>query len=85
MNTKYISSSELKTFEFSRERSTSENVYVFNLRDEIHLVFTEKKSKFSFLFYTIHGHFPIHKAGGENENNNNNNKKKKKKKKKKKT
>ena len=23
------------------------------------------KKKF-FLFYTIHGHFPIHKAGGEN-------------------
>ena len=74
MNTKYISSSKLKT-EFSRVRSTSENFYVFNSRDEIYLVFTEK-SKFSFLFYTIHGHFPIHKAGGENE------KKKKKKKKK---
>ena len=52
MNTKYISSSELKTSEFSR--------------DEIYLVFTEKKEKIFFLFYTIHGHFPIHKAGGEN-------------------
>ena len=77
MNTKYISSSKLKTSEFSRVRSTSENFYVFNSRDEIYLVFTEKKQIF-FLFYTIHGHFPIHKAGGENE------KKKKKKKKKKK-
>ena len=65
VNTKYISSSELKTSEFSRVRSTSENYYVFNSRDEIYLVFTEKKQIF-FLFYTIHGHFPIHKAGGIN-------------------
>ena len=65
VNTKYISSSELKTSEFSRVRSTSENCYVFNSRDEIYLVFTDKKQIF-FLFYTIHGHFPIHKAGGEN-------------------
>ena len=65
MNTKYISSSELKTSEFSRVCSTSENFDVFNSRDEIDLVFTEK-SKFSFLFYTIHGYFPIHKAGGDN-------------------
>ena len=43
MNTKYISSSELKTSEFSRVRSTSENFYVFNSRDDIYLAFTEKK------------------------------------------
>ena len=43
----------------------SENFYVFNSRDEIQLVFTEKRLIF-FLFYTIHGHFPIHKEGGEN-------------------
>ena len=43
VNTKYISSSELKTSEFSRVRSTSENFYVVNSRDEIYLVFTEKK------------------------------------------
>ena len=43
----------------------SENFYVFNSRDEIYLVFTEKK-QILFLFYTIHGHFSIHKAGGEN-------------------
>ena len=55
VNTKYISSSELKTSEFSRVRSTSENFYVFTSRDEIYLVFTEKKQIF-FLFYTIHGH-----------------------------
>ena len=65
VNTKYISSSELKTSEFSRVRSTSENFYVFNSRDEIYLVFTEKKQIF-FLFYTIHGHFPIYEACGEN-------------------
>ena len=43
VNTKNISSSELKTSEFSRVRSTSENSDVFNSRDEIFLVFTEKK------------------------------------------
>ena len=53
VNTKYISSSELKTSEFSRVRR------VFNSR--------EKKSKFS--FYFIQGHFPIHKAGGEKAKN----------------
>ena len=65
VNTKYISSSELKTSEFSRVRSRSENYYVFNSRDEIYLVFTEKKQIF-FLFYTMHRHFPMHKVGGEN-------------------
>ena len=64
--TKYISSCELKTLEFSRVRSTSENFYVFNSRDETYLVFTEKKKQIFFLFYTIDGHFPINKAGGEN-------------------
>ena len=62
---KYISSSKLKTSEFSRVRSTSENYYVFNSRDEIYLVFTEKKQIF-FLFYTMHRYFPMHKVGGEN-------------------
>ena len=66
MNTKYISSSELKTSELSRVRSTSEKFYVFNSRVEIYLVFTEKKKQIFFLFPTIQGHFPIHKAGGEN-------------------
>ena len=59
VNTKYISSSEFKTSEFSHECA------VFNSRDGIYLVFTENKRIF-FLFYTIHGHFPIRKAGGEN-------------------
>ena len=65
MNSKYISSSELKTSKFSRVRSTSENLDVFNSLDEIYLVFTDKKY-FFFLFITIQWHFPIHKAGGEN-------------------
>ena len=57
-NTKYISSSELKTSEFSRVRSTSENFYVFNSRDEIYLVFTKKKNnKFSFYFIQYTGIF----------------------------
>ena len=43
VNTKYISSSALKTSEFSQEHSTFENFYVFNSRDDIYLVFTEKK------------------------------------------
>ena len=53
MNTKYISLSVLKTSEYSRVRSTSENSYVFNSQDEIYLVFTEK-SKFFFVSYTFH-------------------------------
>ena len=55
VNTKYISSSVLKTSEFSRVRSTSENFDVFNYRDEIYLVFTEKKVNFLFilLFFTF--------------------------------
>ena len=43
VNTKYISSSELKTSKFSRVRSTSENLDVFKSQDEIYLVFTDKK------------------------------------------
>ena len=43
VNTKYISSSELKTSKFSRVRSTSENLDVFMSRDVIYLVFTDKK------------------------------------------
>ena len=66
MNTKYISSTALKISEFSRVRSKSEHFDVFNSRDEIYLVFTEEKKQNFFLFYTIHGHFPIHKAGSEN-------------------
>ena len=57
VNTKYISSSELKTSEFSRVRSTSENFCVFNSRDEIYLVFTEKKQMFFFYFIQYMGIF----------------------------
>ena len=53
VNTKYISSSELKILMFS----THEMKYIW---------YSPKKKQIFFLFYTIHGHFPIHKAGGEN-------------------
>ena len=43
VNTKYISSSEVKNQYFSRVRSTSENADIFTARDEIYLVFAEKK------------------------------------------
>ena len=43
VNTKCISSSELKTSKFSRVRSTSKNLDVFKSRDEIYLVFTDNK------------------------------------------
>ena len=42
VNTKYISSSVLKTSELSQVHSTSENFDVFNPQDDIYLVFTEK-------------------------------------------
>ena len=43
VNTNYIASSVLKTSEFSRVCSTSENSDVFNSQDEIYLVFTKTK------------------------------------------
>ena len=52
VNTKYISSSVLKTSEFSWVRSTNENFDVFNSRDEIYLVFT-KKVNFLFILYFL--------------------------------
>ena len=41
--TKYISSNVLKISAISRARSTSEIADIFNTRDEIFLVFTEKR------------------------------------------
>ena len=69
VNTKYISWSMLKTFEFSWVRSTSENFDVFNSRDEIYLVFSEKKLIFFLLytFYRLHAmSSPTEKGGAEN-------------------
>ena len=43
VNTKYLSSLELKTSEFSLVLPTRENSDVFNTLDEIFLVFTSKK------------------------------------------
>ena len=51
MNTKYISSSVLKTSEFSRMRSTSENSDFQLMRYNIFGIY-RKKSKFS--FYRLH-------------------------------
>ena len=43
VNTKYISSRELKTSKFSFVLRTHENSDVFNTLDEIYLVFASKK------------------------------------------
>ena len=51
VNTKYISSSVLKTSKFSQVCSMSENFDVFNSRDDRYLVFTEKGD--FFIFYTF--------------------------------
>ena len=53
VNTKYISSSVLKTLQFSQVCSTSENFDVFNSQDDIYLVFTERKSNFLFILYSL--------------------------------
>ena len=52
VNTKYISSSVLKTSELSWVRSTNENFDVFNSRGEIYLVVT-KKVNFLFILYFL--------------------------------
>ena len=52
VNAKHLSS-VLKTSEFSRGRSTSENSEVFNSRDEIFLVFTPKNVNFLFILYFL--------------------------------
>ena len=54
VNIKYISFIELKISELSRVRRTSENSNVFNARDGIYLVFTEKKNLFILYFYSLH-------------------------------
>ena len=43
VNTKYLSSRELKTWKFSLVLRTCENADVFNTLDEIYLVFIPKK------------------------------------------
>ena len=52
VNTKYISPSALKTSEFLRVRSTSENFDVYNSRNDVYLVFTEKIN-FLFILYFL--------------------------------
>ena len=51
VNTKYISSRELKTSEFSLVLRTRENSVVFNTLDEIYLVFTSKKVNVLYVVY----------------------------------
>ena len=53
VNTKYISSRELKTSDFSRVLCTHENSDVFNTLDEIYLVFTSKSK------YPLYTYCPI--------------------------
>ena len=65
MNTKYISSSVLKTSEFSRVRNTSENSDDFNSRDEKYLVPT-KNVNFHFILYFYAKKTPTEKGGAEN-------------------
>ena len=49
-----FSSRVLKTLEFSKVRNKSENSDVFNLLDDIYLVFNEKKYIFFFIGYMSH-------------------------------
>ena len=51
VNTKCISSSELKTSDFSRVLRTRDNSDVFNSLDEIYLVCTETNANFLFILY----------------------------------
>ena len=53
VNTKYISSSVLKTSEVSWLRSTSEYFDDFNSRNDMYLVFTITKSKFSLKLHNL--------------------------------
>ena len=50
LNTKYISSNELKTSKISRVRSTSENLDVFKSHEMKYIWYLPIKSKFSFYF-----------------------------------
>ena len=62
----YISSSVLKTSDFSRVRSTNEDSDVFNSRDEIYIWYLPKKSIFLFdRLYAI-CETPTEKGGAEN-------------------
>ena len=39
---------------------------MYDIEDICFFEVHRKKKQIFFLFYTIHGHFPIHKVGGEN-------------------
>ena len=42
------------------------NMFMFSTHEMKYIWYSPKKKQIFFLFYTIHRHFPIHKAGGEN-------------------
>ena len=68
MNTKYNSSSVLKTSDFSRLLTMSENYDVLDSRDEI-FWYLPKNSKFSFYFIRFIGYMQFlitEKGGAEN-------------------
>ena len=49
----FLAASVMTTSEFSRARNTSVNFDVFNSRDDIYLVFTEKKVSCLFILYFL--------------------------------
>ena len=49
----YISSSDLKTSEFSRVCSTSKKYDVFNSQDQMYFIFTEKNVTFLFILFFL--------------------------------
>ena len=65
VNTKYISSSELKTSEF-HECAARVKIIMFSTHEMKYIWYSPKKKQIFFLFYTMHRHFPMHKVGGEN-------------------
>ena len=70
MNTKYISSSVLKTSDFSRVLTMSENYDVLDLREEI-FWYLQKNSNVSFYFILFIGYMQFlvtEKGGAENAN-----------------
>ena len=70
MNTKYISSSVLKTSDFSRVLTMSENYDVLDSREEI-FWYLQKNSNVSFYFILFIGYMQFlvtEKGGAENAN-----------------
>ena len=58
MNTKYISSRELKTYKFSHVLRTRENSDVFNSRDE-NIWFSPQKKQISSMYFIVDAMFIV--------------------------